>query len=344
MSHGGDIYEKNIVYDFSVSINPMGIHPEVFDAIKASLGHIREYPDIMQRRFKETVSAVEGCEAGNVLGGNGASELFLSIVQAVRPETALIVSPCFSGYEYALNTISGCNIDYCTESDLEVLPDRINSDTGMVFIANPNNPSGRNINTDLLKNTAEKCEETGTWLIIDECFLLLSEHQYSLSPFAVQNRNCFVVKAFTKSFAIPGVRTGYVISSVENISKLASFVPEWNLSVPATEAGIACAKVMEGSDYLKRSFDLVKKERGYLERGLTELGFKVIPSDTCYILFWGKEGLSEKLLDRNILIRDCSDFRGLEKGWYRISVKEHEANRSLINSIKDIAGINQKGD
>ena len=171
---------------------------------------------------------------------------------------------------------------------------------------------------------------------MDECFLPLSEYQHSLASLAATGSKLFVVKAFTKTFAIPGIRIGYVISSAENISRLEGYIPEWSLSIPAVEAGIACANIMVRRDFLKRSYIMVRKERDYLEKSLSDLEIEVIPSDTAYILFHTRPDLYEKLLDRGILIRDCSDFKGLNMGWFRIAVKDHTANQSIVNAIKEI--------
>ena len=336
MSHGGDIFEKKIIYDFSVSLNPMGTPSEVMDVLKKSLEKITEYPDLKQRRLKKAISAAEGCTVDEVLGGNGSSGIFPAIAQMIKPETVLMISPCFSGYEYAVATINNCRIIYCPEREIETLPDRIDYYPDMVIIANPNNPTGQNIDEKLLLRIVEKCEEAGSCIVVDECFLPLSNCQHSLASLATGCRNLFVVKAFTKSFAIPGIRIGYVISSAENIDKLAAYIPEWDLSVPAIEAGIACAGIMKNTDFLKRSCLLVKKERDYLEKNLSEQGFEVKPSDTCYIMFRGRYDLYDRLLDKGILVRECSDFRGLNKGWYRIAIKDHEANLKMINIIKSL--------
>lgn len=336
MSHGGDIYEKNIDYDFSVSLNPMGVPAEVINALRESISHVSEYPDIRQRRLKEALAQAEVCGTDEVLGGNGASEILFTIAQMIKPAKALLISPCFIGYGYVLKTLDGCKMKYCPDTEIETLPDRIDADTGIVFIANPNNPTGMNIDKRLLLKIADRCERTGTSLVVDECFLPLSEHQHSLSQLAVKSKNLFVVKAFTKTFAIPGIRIGYVISSADNISRLADYLPEWNLSVPAIEAGISCANMMRNTDYLKRSCSMVKKERRYLERNLKKTGIETTPSDSCYILFKSKRILYDKLLEKGFLIRDCNDFKGLKKGWFRIAVKDHDANEKLIENIQAI--------
>ncbi len=338
MSHGGDIFEKNIVFDYSVSINPMGTPARVTDAIKESLEHISEYPDLKQRRLRKALSELEGCKPEEVLGGNGSSGLFHAIVQMIRPETALLISPCFSGYEYALAAEGNCRVFRYPEEEICSLPGKIDASADLLIIANPNNPTGRNIDFRTMIEIAEKCEETGTCLIADECFLSLSEHKESLSYFVRRFRKMFVVKAFTKTFAIPGIRIGYVVSSEENIKKLSMHLPEWSLSVPALEAGIACAGIMKEKDYLKNSCLMIKNERSYLERSLSEFGFEIVPSDTCFILFRAGEDLYGKLLERGLLIRDCSDFTGLEKGFFRVSVKNHEANQFLISALRDIIG------
>ena len=149
-----------------------------------------------------------------------------------------------------------------------------------------------------------------------------------------QYKNLIIVRAFTKIFAIPGVRLGYLISSNQEIlDRIRMQLPEWNISSLAQAAGIACAKEME---FVERTIAFVDKERAFLTEGLKKFGFKVIPSSTNFIFFYTEKELYEPLLQRGILIRDCCNFRGLKKGYYRIAVKTREENQTLLKVIGEL--------
>ena len=172
-------------------------------------------------------------------------------------------------------------------------------------------------------------------------------------------KNLLVLRSFTKTFAMPGLRLGYMVCADENnIREIKRHLPEWNISLPAQTAGLA---VLDETEKLGGARKLIKKERDFLEKELTDMGFQRIPSMANYILFnlcAGVEGIKlgnaktvkgktkksepeninlyEELLKKQILIRDCSDYRGLSKGWYRIAVRSHRDNEKLIKAIEGV--------
>ena len=146
-----------------------------------------------------------------------------------------------------------------------------------------------------------------------------------------QYSNLIIVRAFTKIFAIPGVRLGYLVSSnQEMLEKIQMHLPEWNLSWFAQEAGAACTKEVE---FVEKTVEAVTIEREFLTEGLKKAGFQVFESKTNFILFYTEKELYEQLLNQGILIRDCSNFRGLTKGYYRVAVKSREENERLLKAI-----------
>lgn len=156
--------------------------------------------------------------------------------------------------------------------------------------------------------------------------------------------NTLVLRSFTKTFAIPGVRLGYAVAlagttqeSIANATRVSGSLPEWNLSVFAQKAGAAC---LAEAAYVADSLPLIVEEREYLTRGLTKLGYKVFPSDVNYILFRSTDThLPVKLLSEGILIRSCEDYRGLGTGYYRIAVLNHAKNEILLEAMQRMADI-----
>ena len=343
--HGGDIYRNNIHFDFSINLNPLGVPSEVQWVLTEAALHANKYPDISHMQLVSDTARIFDVLEDEVVYGNGASELIMAICHATVPKKAMLVTPCFSGYEHCiLGASPNCRIVYhhlLEENDFKLQDDIINKiaeeKPQIMFLTNPNNPNGGLIEMDLLKKIVEVCEKTGTMLIVDECFLPLTgrEKELSLAYDARNYKSLIVLRAFTKTYAIPGVRIGYAICSKATIAqKIKSHLPEWNLSIFAQMAGVQCLRQL---DYIEESVRLINDEKKYLIAGLKELGFKVYPSDANYILFKSNiTDLKKKLIEYSILIRDCSDYEGLSIGFYRIAVKSHNENSGLLSALESI--------
>ena len=150
-----------------------------------------------------------------------------------------------------------------------------------------------------------------------------------------QYENLLLVRAFTKSFAMPGVRLGYLVCSNEGLrEKIRRQLPEWNLSVFAQRAGIVCAERAE--EYLRDTVEYVKTERAYLREGLEALDIRVVSGEADFLLLYTTQPIYDRLLAKGILIRNCENFRGLGEGYYRIAVKKHEENEVLLQELAQI--------
>lgn len=346
--HGGDIYSEVIEYDFSVNTNPLEcaqLHKELLERASVKLGH---YPDPEQRRFREAVARIEGVASENVWGCNGASEGFMAIVNMLNPAKALLIDPCFAGYGYAL-AAKNCRIEtyrldeandfQVGEAFIEDLKKYAGEGLDLLMFANPNNPTGKVISEDILIAILEICRVHDIKLVIDECFLRMSSSKKSMVQHINEYNGLYVVNAFTKLFSIPGIRVGYIVSQAQNIERIKGFTPEWNMSVLAHEAGVLCGEYLSDRNWQQETDRLVLEERRFLQDELRRLGLEVWDSDTCFILFCSNiTDLKEELIKRRILIRDCSNYEGLGKGYYRIAVKQHSENVELIAALKDIIG------
>lgn len=342
--HGGDIYDKQIQLDFSVNINPLGIPERVEEAIYKSVRQCVHYPQINAQTLCEETGRMLGISSENLIFGNGASELFMAVIHALKPQKILIPVPSFYGYEHAAMAAEGEVVFYETKKEEEfVLTERflkaLDADIDLLFLANPNNPTGALLDWDFLRKILDICREKEIVVVADECFIDFCEDGYSLLGETENYRNLIVVQAFTKIFSIPGVRLGYLVCSNENILlAIQRHLPEWNTSVVAQAAGMACIKE---TDFIKETRAYVKKERQFLETELGKAGFTVYSGQADFILMYDDKPLDKEkplydyLLQRGILIRDCQSFRGLSEGYYRIAVKKHEENIILLRAIQD---------
>lgn len=341
MIHGGDIYRNEVRLDFSVNGNPLGVPAGVAAAMSDAVGFCSRYPDIRAEALKCGIEGMTGVDRRAVLCGNGASELFMAVMHALRPGKTALPVPSFYGYEYSAKAagseivpiIMSAKDRYCLTEDLFR---EIDEDVDVIILANPNNPVGNLVPRKTLERLAEICYKKNIAVVADECFIEFTgkEETHSLKRLISDYPNLIIVRAFTKSFAIPGVRLGYLFCQNQTLREaIARQLPEWNLSVFAQAAGAAACKE---SDYLRRTVRWLEQERAYLAGRLSQAGLQVFPSETNFIMVQTELPLFEELLKRKILIRDCSNFRGLAKGFFRIAVKRHEENEELLQAIGEL--------
>ena len=341
--HGGNIYQYENCLDFSANCNPLGTPEAVKRAARESLSHIQQYPRVDCGPLRKAIGAYEGVDWQKVVCGNGAAELIFSLCRAAKPKRALIPAPTFAEYEQALESVD-CRVDHflLEERTGFALPadfaEAIGEDTDMIFLCNPNNPTGILTGRDRLLEILDVCREKRVLAVVDECFLdfVREPEAYTLKNELDRYRNLLILKAFTKRYAMAGLRLGYGLCADEELlERMEAVTQPWNVSTVAQEAGVAA--LLE-TDYVEAGRKLVFEEAGRLKEKLTELGLTVFPSAANYIFFRGPEGFFEDCVREGILIRDCSNYPGLGAGYYRIAVKLPEENKRLIDAFGKILG------
>lgn len=338
--HGGDVYDGEIRLDFSANTNPYGTPQAVRDAISAVLTQVHQYPDPYCRKLVETISDFEAVPKDWILCGNGAAELIYAYCEALRPRRAMELAPTFSEYSLALERV-GCAVErYPLEKENQFslteafLPVLERSCPDVLFLCNPNNPTGQVIVAPLLERILNICDRQGTRLFVDECFLDLSDDSIGLKSHLAEHSMLFVLKAFTKSYGMAGLRLGYCLcADQELLEKMSHTVQPWNVSTLAQAAGVAA---LGQSEFLRETRALIPVERQWLQNQLEALGFWVCPSRANYLLFQGRPDLCQRLRERGIAIRSCSNYHGLGPGWYRIAVRLPEENERLIQAMKEV--------
>lgn len=339
MIHGGDIYRNEVELDVSINVNPLGMPESVRQALLQAVSDCTKYPDPEVERLTEAVRKVLGVKETSILFGNGASELFQAVVHTIQPKKTLIPVPSFYGYEYAAHCVDGeiCYWEMKRENgyslDETIFPE-LEKGVELVFLANPNNPTGCLLDRELLEQVLTYCREKQIYVVLDECFIEFCEEGESMLPKLADYPNLILVRAFTKIFAISGVRIGYLLSeNAALVQEIKRHLPEWNISTFAEAAGVACASEWE---FVEQTKAFLKEERNFLAEGLRKAGLTVFPGAANFLLVQTEIPLYEELLKRKILVRDCSNFRGLGQGFYRIAVKRREENRKLLEKIGEI--------
>lgn len=336
-THGGDIYSHEIKYDFSANLNPSGMPESVKNVLEKSVGEWEHYPDPFCRKLCSAISESEKIPEKNIVCGNGAADLIFRLVSAVKPKSALIAAPTFSEYEKALEQ-NGANVlkhylkaenEYSLD---ETICEKINSGIDMLFVCSPNNPTGKTVPKAVLKSIAEKCRKCGTIFVCDECFLPFVTGASEKSARAFLNENVVILNAFTKIYAMAGLRLGYAFfGSCELAQAVRETGQFWSVSTPAQLAGIAA---LREKAYVSDTVRSVKTEREFLTEQLQKNGLATLISEANFILFKCSLPLDEMLIKEKIAIRNCSSYDGLAEGYFRIAVRSHAENEILVSALR----------
>lgn len=339
--HGGNVYKYKECTDFSANCNPLGTPESVIHAGMESMKQVFEYPQVGYQPLKEAIGKYEKINAEQVICGNGAAELIFTFCKAYQPRKALLMAPTFAEYEQALESV-GCENTYYYLKETEgfqLREDFLNAltpDLDVVFLCNPNNPTGILTDRHFMEEILESCRKYQIFLVVDECFqdFIAQPEAFTLKNSLSLYENLFLLKAFTKRYAMAGVRLGYGLCSNKSLlEKMERCVQPWNISTIAQNCGLAA--LME-TEYVEKGRQLIFKEKAFLKHEMEELGLKVYDSQANYLFFRGPEDLFEKCVKEKILIRDCSNYEGLKAGYYRIAVKLHEDNKKLLDALKRI--------
>lgn len=339
--HGGDIYKYQPKYDFSANINPLGVNEAILTAARESLREVASYPDVRCGRLRNALSSKLQVPEEYLYFGNGAADVLFTLVLASKPKKALIVSPTFAEYEQALQSVD-CEINYyeldssngfsVTEDYLEALT----TDLNMVILCNPNNPVGNTISHELLLRILRRCAELDIIVVVDECFndFLKKPEYHTLTPQLAEYNNLVILRAFTKIYAMAGLRLGYLMTvNVKLLAKMNSVSQPWSVSIPAQAAGVVA---LGQEEYVAKTRAYIKKEQEFLCEALSDLGIQYFIPEANYIFLYDQIDWYKKLLVEGILIRDCSNYRGLSKGYYRIAIRTRVENDALIKAMRKI--------
>jgi threonine-phosphate decarboxylase len=342
--HGahGDLVSRSLdvhageLLDFSQNINPLGAPSNALEAARRAVYEDSgRYPDLEYIGLREALAAYLGVGAEMVVPTNGGAEaLFLAARAAATGGRALVLEPTFSEYAAAARASGmepvrrvarrreeeGFGWDPTSYRDLEGV--------SVVFLCNPNNPTGDMLGRDEVLEVAACVEEAGAVLVVDEAF---ADFVPEISVTDMVDRGLWVARSFTKFFAIPGLRLGCLLC--DDAGRVQALQPSWPVNAVAAAAGIAAVR-----------------DRGFAEVSIAELarlredlfgaldaipGLRPFPGAANFLLVRGPDGLPERLARRRVLVRGCGPFYGLGPEYFRVAVRSAEENGRLVAAIKE---------
>ncbi len=364
------IAESDIV-DFSASINPLGVPNSVQTAMKENMQYLFNYPDPDAKRLRLKISEHIGVSADSLICGNGSTELIYLIVRALRPVRVLIPAPTFSEYERACRMTSSGGVipplqgsgargqrpeieyfylerenkfdinadEFISEMSGKKNPSRITHHESrsfdMVFLCNPNNPTGSMIKREDMLRIAAVAKELKCALVVDEAFIDFCPGA-SIIDEVGNNPYLIVLRSLTKMYALSGLRVGYAALAPSFLNAVREAKEPWTVNSLAQVAGIVA---LDDEAYKAETFAVIEKEKKALEQGLKRLGVTYFPSSVNYYLLRSNRAqeLTSFLKERAILVRDCSNFPGLDSSYIRIAVKSKHDNMRLLEEISSCA-------
>ena len=348
--HGGNTLEAAQAYglnpaqiiDFSSNINPLGPPAGVMSVLRENIGQITRYPDAGYRELRAALGQWVGVNPEQIVPGNGAAELFFLLVRSQRPRRVLVMAPSFAEYEAAARSAGAEIVRLPLDPQAGFVTDwlmleRYLSQVDMIFLGNPNNPTGNLLEADGLTKLAAAATRYGVTLVLDESFLPFTPDfaARTMVRRTADFPGLWVIISLTKFYAIPGLRLGFAVAAPALVTGLLPHKDPWNVNCLAAVAGVAA---VADRQYTITTRELIMRERDWLTSRLGQAGVRVFPAAANF-LFADVRALSrtgadiyQELARQGVLIRNCASYPGLDGYYIRVAVKDHPANEILTRA------------
>jgi threonine-phosphate decarboxylase len=330
--HGDDGYRHTspIRADFSTNVwyggPPAGLQEHVFSQWPS----VSRYPEVLAESLAARIAAHHGVAPAQVLVSSGTTESIYLVAQAWAGRRSTVLTPAFSEYEDACQ-LHGHALHFLPWEDLGATQ-KLASD--LVFICNPNNPTGSVLASGLLP--ALLVQNPATVFVLDEAFIEFTASIESAIPLLAEFDNLLVMRSLTKAYAIPGLRLGYVVASAALVARLSRHKAPWAVNALAVAAG---HYLFENYARVQLPLAQLLADKATLVAALAQnSGFDILPSHTHYFLARTRRGtaaeLKRWLLDQHgLLIRDASNFRELTPTHFRIGTRSPADNQLLLTAL-----------
>jgi len=364
-SHGGNVLKIarsqgrsiNRVLDFSASINPLGLSPTVRRAIQQAISLAVHYPEIDAQPLQQQLAKIHKIPEACLVIGNGSAELISVIPRALGTRHGLVIGPTFMEFERALTLAEAhCTYVHATPDagyapPIEAVCAMLNWQAGTkrdknsgsavpvdtVFLCHPNSPTGQVISRIQCDRLLTSVQKAGARIIVDEAFI-----DYCASRSVLKHvdkfKGLFVLRSFTKFFAIPGLRIGYLGGPASEVSAIRSLLPPWSVNILASAAAEAA---FQDKEYQRQSVMFMNLERKRFRACLQHIPHvqRVYPSSANFLLVQlpvhcQVSLLVHELCEQGLLIRDCENFAGINVPTIRLAVRRPKENDRLLKALK----------
>ena len=364
--HGSDLetveayyhIPKEQIVSFGANVNPLGLSKNVKEKLAQNLDVLSSYPDRNYSELKKSISTYLGKQCENtsdapspecIIVGNGSTELISLLIQTKRPKKALLLGPTYSEYSRELSLIGSTLEYYCLkeENDFHLDIDDFcrtvrEKSYGLVIICNPNNPTSSALTNEEIRTILETCRKTGSFLMIDETYAEFAPKisEITAMPLIKSYPELMVLRGVSKFFAAPGLRLGYgATSNIEFLEALTRMQNPWSLSSIGALAGTL---MLSDNDYIQKTRALILTERTHMHNTLQTLrGIKTYPAYANFILVrLTQKGLTasdafDHLIQKGLMIRDCSSFSQLNGEYIRFCIMNPEDNERLLKALDE---------
>ncbi|MFQ5646101.1 MAG: threonine-phosphate decarboxylase CobD [bacterium] len=350
--HGGNIIsaagkyglevDPSRIIDFSVSTSYLKYPDGLEEELRKAVSRISRYPEVDASGLRKELAGHHRLSPEHIMVGNGSTELLYLIPRALRIKSGLCLAPGYSDYEDALR-YAGSKAGFFPLKreddfalDMEGFVQKAKN-YEIVFLGHPNNPTGRLLPVEEIKRLIVRFKETV--FVIDEAYLsMVVQGRSFIEPPLPEN--LIVLRSLTKSFAVPGVRLGYAVACRSMTERLYQRKEPWTVNVFAAVAG---SYLIGREEWLKGSAGEIASRKKALFDELSSINrLKIFKSAANFMLLkilsdnLTAGDLQAALLKRGCLIRDCSNFPGLDEGYFRIAVRRPEQNRLLVSALTEL--------
>lgn len=355
--HGSDLdcvanyyqLSKTDIVSFGANVNPMGLSPIMRNALEDNVDVIQQYPDRDYSELCQAISRYTSVNPESIVVGNGSTELISLFFQLISPKKALIVEPTYSEYRRDLDMLDCYVEEYILKEendfklDIADFVSKLDSSFDLVLLCNPNNPTSTAMTRSQIETILKYCEKNRTYLMVDETYIEFAENYRELTTtYLVEDYpNLIVMRGVSKFFAAPGLRLGYAFcSDYDLVSLLLAKQDPWSIN---SFAAFCAPYMFEDKDYMAATRNLIQAEQRLITSALcvrpTIKLFK--PVANFMLLKLLKPGLTahevfEYCLNHGVMIRDCSDFVGLDEHFIRFCIMLPEDNDKLIRTLLEI--------
>ena len=349
-THGGNIRELAILsgkpedelLDFSANINPLGPPEWLRPLLAANVSALAHYPDPDCTALIEAAAHRYGAAKDEVIAGNGSAEILSILPRVMGKRRAVIPVPSYCDYanSAALAGLEVVRVQLDAETGFRLDFDALEAvllGNEAVYIGRPNNPTGHVCDASALRLLAARQPET--IFVVDEAFGDFVENFDSLTR--DRPANAVVLLSLTKAFAIPGLRLGCALADAALAARVRGQMPPWSVNTLAQAVGVAA---MQDSDYLSRTRSYVSAQRAALMGTLSSIPcLRVYPGEADFLLIQSASldapTLAGRLLQEGIAIRVCTNFDGLDEGFFRMAVRTDSENARLCEALRRTLGF-----